>query len=123
MLSYCCQTLENARMELDLIRNTALVSAAPPVWPMKEVSLSALEEFPGVLEVAQLLVGFYTVQSAAKKLGLERQTVYDLVESGNLEGGRVVDADGALIKVLVSKRSVEAYATWRAGKANRPSYA
>ncbi len=91
---------------------------------IKEVRLSPIEDALALGELPELVLGLYTVQRAAKILGLERQTVYQLLDSDNLEGVRILDAAGDLVKVLVTKPSVEAYAEWRHSKDTlpRPSY-
>lgn len=76
-----------------------------------------------ILEICELFGAVYTVPSAAKALGVERNHIYQLLREGRLEGGNAVDDNGDLIKVLISKRSVLAYKEWRDAKAARPSYA
>jgi excisionase family DNA binding protein len=89
---------------------------------MKEITITTGKEL--VLPVAEW-IGFYTVPSAAKRLGVSRQRVHELIEGGKLEGARLYDQDGDLIKVVVSKRSVQAFQEYRTKRAElvAPSFA
>jgi len=105
----------------DIVAKGNHLRLVPPM-AMKELTLSPGEEF--VLPVAEW-IAMYTVPTAAKKLGVDRQRVYQLIESDTLEAARLLDEEGDLIKVVVSKRSVDGYIAYRKKRAAvaRPSYA
>lgn len=94
-----------------------------PAMAMIEMVLRFDEEF--VLPIAEFVAGTYTVVSAAKKLGVDRQRIYQLIEADNLQGIRLLDTDRDLIKIVVSKASVDAYLEYREKKAAAvaPKYA
>ena len=89
---------------------------------MKELKLSLGEEFFG-LPIAEWLA-MWTVPKAAKILGMTPQAVHQLIERDLLLGARLLDNEGDLIKVVVSKKSVDEYQTYRANKAKlvRPAW-
>ena len=80
---------------------------------MKELTLSFGEHF--YLPIAEW-IGMYTVPTAAKLLSVDRQRIYQLIDENKLEGARLLDEEGDLIKVVVSKRSVKGYLDYRARK-------
>lgn len=73
-------------------------------------------------KVKALMQGFYTVGSAAKKLGMERQSVYELLDT-SLETIRLTDSFGDRVQILITVESVDAYAAWRKAKARKPAKA
>jgi hypothetical protein len=89
---------------------------------MKELIISFNEEWLG-LPFAELMA-FYTVQSAAKVLGFERQRIYQLIDEDALEGIRLMDEEGDVVKVVVTKRSVKAYLKYQKQreKVTKPSF-
>lgn len=89
---------------------------------MKELTLNFGEHF--YLPIAEWLA-MYTVPTAAKMLGVDRQRVYQLIDEDTLEGAKLLDGDGDLIKVVVSKRSVQRYIDYRNDKASviKPKFA
>lgn len=105
----------------DIVRGKPRLFLVPKM-AMKELTLSFGEHF--YLPFAEW-IAMYTVPTAAKKLGVDRQRVYQLIEEDTLEGARLLDEDGDLIKVVVSKRSVQAYIEYRKSKAavTRPKFA
>lgn len=111
------------------MRHGGIVDTRPklqvvPNMAMKEIKLSQLDQF--VLPIAEGISApfFLTVPSVAKRLKVDRQRVYQLIDESTLEGIRLLDEDGDLIKVLVTRRSVNAYDEYRESKASlkRPSF-
>lgn len=90
---------------------------------LKTCHIDKLEEF--LLPMARPFAGAYTVKTATKVLGVNRQRVYQLIDSGALKAVQLVDADGDAIQVLISKQSVQDYLEYRKadGALPRPSYA
>jgi excisionase family DNA binding protein len=90
---------------------------------LKTLPLDQLEQF--FYPMAKPLAGAYTVKSASQALDVNRQRIYQLIDSGALNAVKVVDQEGDLIQVLISKKSVQEFLDYRKsdGKVPRPSYA